>query len=220
MGRRTGCPAEERALAQALLKDRSLSVIAIARRLGVSRQTVQRWNARSDIRPLRPLRPQRRTLEAWPQGRREAAARILSVAEIDPGDLAEAAGFSRGTGALLLATFGPLGRMAEPGGRGGAADPLRLRTRLRVHVGRQIAALDAALSGKPGAGFDSAKVLRDLGGLKRLLDDLGSDGGEGEGGARDEPARYPPDPAELDLGSLRAEIARRFDRFVAGGAAD
>lgn len=217
MGRRTGRPAEERALAQALLKDRSLSVIAIARRLGVSRQTVQRWNARSDIRPLRP---QRRTLEAWPQGRREAAARILSVAEIDPGDLAEAAGFSRGTGALLLATFGPLGRMAEPGGWGGAADPLRLRARLRVHVGRQIAALDAALSGKPGAGFDSAKVLRDLGGLKRLLDDLGSDGSEGEGGSRDVPARYPPGPAELDLDGLRAEIARRFDRFVAGGAAD
>lgn len=217
MGRRTGRPAEERALAQALLKDRSLSVIAIARRLGVSRQTVQRWNARSDIRPLRP---QRRTLEAWPQGRREAAARILSVAEIDPGDLAEAAGFSRGTGSLLLAAFGPLGRMAEPGGRGGAADPLRLRTRLRAHVGRQIAALDAALSGKPGAGFDSAKVLRDLGGLKRLLDDLGSDGGEGEGGSRDEPARCPLDAAELDLDGLRAEIARRFDRFVAGGAAD
>lgn len=203
-----------RALARSLLQDPNLSVGAIARQVGVSKQTVEGWNARWGLRPPRP-RP--RTLEAWPQARREAAVRILSAVEVDPADVAEALGYCRASAETLLATFGLAGR--EPGAAGGQAvtDPRRLRMRLRAHIGRQIEALDAALSHAPKAGFDSAKVLRDLGGLKRLLDDLGS-GGEAEGKTRDEPARS--DPDALDPDELRAEIARRLDRFVADGTAD
>ncbi|MCJ2012067.1 hypothetical protein [Methylobacterium sp. J-076] len=200
-----------RVRAHALLQDPNLSIGAIARRLGVSRRTVEHWNLRDGVRLPQP---RRRTLEEWPQARREAAMRLLSV-EIDPGDLAEAAGFARAAAPVLLAAFGPPGRTAAGGDR---VDPRRLRERLRAHIGRQIAVLDAALSDAPQAGFDSAKVLRDLGGLKRLLDDLGSGAdGAGEGEPHDEPARSGPDGADLD--GLRAEIARRFDRFVGGGAA-
>ena len=131
-------------------------------------------------------------------------SRLLALAEVDPGDLAEATGFSREAGPLLQDTFGSAGN---------AVESHRLRARLRAHVARQIAVLDAALS-EPKPVIDSSKVLRDLGGLKKLLDDLGS-GDEGEGEPRDEPVRS--DDAPGDLGALREEIARRFDRFVASG---
>lgn len=241
MHRKAGRPAERRAqaqeartLAQTLLQDPNLSIDAIARRIGVSRQTVEGWNARTGVRPPCP-RPS--TLAAWPKSRREAAARILSVAEIDPADVSETAGFSRAAAPVLLATFGhagperaarmpagteggvPEGFGPGPGVEQRVADVRTLRARLRAHIGRQIEALDAALCGMPPAGFDSAKVLRDLGGLKRLLDDLGSGGSEGEGEPRDEQARSDPDAVDADLERVRAEIARRFDRFDAGGAA-
>lgn len=92
-------------------------------------------------------------------------------------------------------------------------DPVRvpadlpvLRRRLRAHIGRQIATFDAALRGEGAAVIDSARTLRDLGGLKRLLDDLAADDpaseGEGDGDGRT--------PSALDLPGLRAEIARRY----------
>lgn len=145
--------------------------------------------------------------------------RILSVPEIDPADFAEAIGFSRASGPTLLSAFGLGGRdpAAAPEGDRAGADPRRLRARLRAHIGRQIDALDAALTEAPRTGLDSAKVLRDLGGLKRLLDDLDS-GSEGEGEPRDELARSDPDAVGPDPEDLRAELARRLDRFVAGGA--
>ena len=77
----------------------------------------------------------------------------------------------------------------------------RLRARLLSHVERQIDRFDAALDAEvTPTGFDSAKVLRDLRGLKTLLDEL-----------RMEEAGGPP----LDLVAIRADIARRYAAFEA-----
>ncbi|KOX56963.1 hypothetical protein ADL19_10125 [Streptomyces purpurogeneiscleroticus] len=93
-----------------------------------------------------------------------------------------------------------------------ATDPATLRTHLRAHILRQIAAFDATLSGVGPAARDSARILRDLGGLKRLLDTVDADrarsAGE-EGG----------DGSEPDLPALRAEIARRYAGFIGGRTA-
>ncbi|MDP4021424.1 hypothetical protein Q8W71_02220 [Methylobacterium sp. NEAU 140] len=86
-------------------------------------------------------------------------------------------------------------------------DPPTLRAHLRAHIARQIAAFDAALRGEGAAVVDSARVLRDLGGLKRLFDELVREDGE-EGG----------DGPEPDLPALRAAIARRL--AGGGGAGD
>ncbi|KNY22052.1 hypothetical protein AKJ13_13900 [Methylobacterium sp. ARG-1] len=100
---------------------------------------------------------------------------------------------------------------AEPGRLDleAAADPPILRAHLRAHIARQIAAFDAALNGEAAAVLDSARVLRDLGGLKRLLDEMapgdGREGGDGD--------------TEPDLPALRAEIARRYAGFVRGRTA-
>ena len=51
-------------------------------------------------------------------------------------------------------------------------------------------------------------VLRDLGGLKRLLDTVGADGGRSGAGEGSD------DGTEPDLPALRAEIARRYAGFV------
>jgi hypothetical protein len=215
-------PQDARTTAEALLRDPSLTVSEIARRLGVSRQRIQQWNRRSAVRAPSV---RRRSLAAWPPERRTATIRVLAVA--DPGDVTEALGYAQHSAPALLTALG-LGRPPNrPGGRAphpaeATTHPRRLRALLRAHIGRQIAAFDAAL-GDPRTGTDSAKVLRDLGGLKRLLDDLGpgdaadADDTRGEGEARDAPTR-PGHEAALDLDGIRAEIARRYDRFVGGGA--
>jgi transposase-like protein len=227
MHHEAGSPASRRAEALTLLQDASLSVGEIARRLGVARQAVERWNREAGIRP-RHLR--RRMVETWPPARREAALRILAVAQVDPADLAEAVGFAREYARLLLSSLGAADRAGPdddpPGAPGEGVVPSgRLGARLRAHIGRQIAVLDAALTAAPAGGIDSAKVLRDLGGLKRLLDDLGEgaaadDRDRGKGEPRDEPARSVHDESERDPDAIRAEIARRFERFVGGGAAE
>ena len=212
MPNKAGHPAALRAEAQRLLQDRSLTVGAIAQRLGVPARTVVGWNLRCGARPPKP---HPRTLKEWLPSRRGAMSRLLAVPEIDPGDVAEAAGYARDAADMLLAAFGAAPwREAD----GDVADPPHLRARLRAHIGRQIAVLDAALSAPERPGLDSAKVLRDLGGLKRLLDDLDSDGA-GEGAVHDEPSRSDDSAGFGDPAALREEIARRFDRFVAGGEA-
>lgn len=82
----------------------------------------------------------------------------------------------------------------------------RLRARFLAHVERQIDRFDAALNVEVApTGFDSAKVLRDLRGLKTLLDELRTEEATGHG------AGSPP----LDLVALRADIARRYAAFEA-----
>ena len=217
--------ATARAAAEALLRDPALSLNEIARRVGVSRHQVQEWNRQSSLRlPL----ARGKSLAAWPPERRAAALRLLAVEGHDPGDLTEALGFARHSAPTLLSALGvgrsPARRAKGTRAPGGSAmQPHRLRALLRAHIGRQIEAFDAALA-EPRPGIDSAKVLRDLGGLKRLLDDLGTGDGSsecderGEGEPRDAATRPGPD-STLDLDRLRAEIARRYERFVGGGAA-
>lgn len=127
-------------------------------------------------------------------------ARTRPVRKRSEGDiLADLAALERRAGALPADT--------APDAMLDAADLPALRARLRLHAGRQIAAFDAALRGEGAAVIDSARVLRDLGGLKRLLDDLAAGTGEADGtrGIADRPG--------FDLPALRAELARRYARL-------
>lgn len=96
-----------------------------------------------------------------------------------------------------------------------APDARRLRAQLRIHIERQIARFDAVLDAEPPpVGFDSGKVLRDLGGLKNLLDDMRGPSraavkGETDGAAGPSPL------SAADLVALRADIARRYAAFAA-----
>ena len=121
-------------------------------------------------------------------------------------DAAKASGVQEATKELR-----DLQKVANPRALGLDADPRRMRAALRAQIARQILHFDAALNGAAGApAFDSARVLRDLGGLKRLLDETTDDGAGGSDGAgsgdHDATAR---DGAGDDLPALRAEIARR-----------
>ncbi|MDP4004817.1 hypothetical protein [Methylobacterium sp. NEAU K] len=211
-------PAERRAAVERLLVETDLSIEAISARTGVNPRTVYTWNARSGW--LRPPRWRRDLAARWTETRRAAVARLLSEPRNDPGDVAEASGVGRAVAVQLVAACGATPPGPSPDAAEAAADPAlldpasaadapTLRAHLRAHIARQIAAFDAALNGEGAAVLDSARVLRDLGGLKRLLDEVApaSGGNAGEGGdggtARDLPA-------------LRAEIARRYAGFVGG----
>ncbi len=202
-------PAERRAAVTRLLRETDLPIREISARTGLCPRTILTWNARAGwARP--PL--WRCVVARWPEARRLAVARLLSLPGSDPADIAAAMGFGRERPELMVAAFRrvPRGRRtrreAAP-----VIDPSTLRTHLRAHIARQIAGFDAAL-GRDGVALgESARVLRDLGGLKRLLDEVGTEGAQpaaGEGGD---------DGTERDLPSLRAAIARRYDGFVRGG---
>ena len=96
-----------------------------------------------------------------------------------------------------------------------ASDTRKLQAQLRVHIERQIARFDAALDAEPPpAGFDSGKVLRDLGGLKNLLDDMkGPDRAAKKGEADGATGR--PSLSAADVVAMRADIARRYAAFAA-----
>lgn len=103
---------------------------------------------------------------------------------------------------------------ANKAGPAPSLDGAALRAALRRHVARQIARFDEALEGD--ALPDSARVLRDLGGLKRLLEDLAlhetSDpGGRHEAGSGSDAGDGADEP---DLPALRAQIARRYEAFA------
>lgn len=105
----------------------------------------------------------------------------------------------------------------------GATDAASLRAALRGHIARQIAGFDAALTGGGAAVVDSARVLRDLGGLKKLLDALGGEPADGRGDGYRDGYRTAEggdaDGVSGDLPALRAEIARRLGLAPAGGGA-
>ena len=96
-----------------------------------------------------------------------------------------------------------------------APDAKRLRARLRTHIERQIERFDAALNAEPPpTGFDSGKVLRDLGGLKNLLDDMRAADRAARKGGTDGAASRPTLHA-ADLVAMRTDIARRYAAFAA-----
>ncbi|MEL6062281.1 MULTISPECIES: hypothetical protein [unclassified Methylobacterium] len=211
---RPALPAAQRAEVLQLLGETALTMSEIAARTGVKVGTVRTWNARAGW-----LRPPhwRYVIARWPAPRRRAVARLLSKPGNDPVDIAAALSFGRNRTEWLSAAL-QLTPLVRRAGRGAAhdpapvIDPANLRAHLRAHIARQIAVFDAALSAEGAGVADSARVLRDLGGLKRLLDELGADGVQdpaGEGGD---------DGTKLDLPALRAEIARRYEGFVGGGA--
>ncbi|WP_267356250.1 MULTISPECIES: helix-turn-helix domain-containing protein [unclassified Methylobacterium] len=207
-------PAERRIAVLQLLRETELTIPEIAARTGIHPSTIKTWNARAGW----PRPPHWRSVVAkWPEPRRLAVARLLSQPGNDPSDVAAALGFGQNAMAWLSAAI-QLTPLVRPTRRGAPRDPASeidpatLRAHLRGHIARQIAALDAALSGEGAAFAESARVLRDLGGLKRLLDEVdaeGAHGATGEGGD---------DGLERDLPGLRAAIARRYDPFVGGGA--
>lgn len=86
-----------------------------------------------------------------------------------------------------------------------------LRVALLGHVARQIARFDAALEAE--ALPDSARVLRDLGGLKKLLDELAAHHIVEAGGRHGADAGAD-EPGEADLPALRARIAARYEAFA------
>ncbi|HJE22918.1 MAG TPA: hypothetical protein K8W01_04600 [Methylorubrum populi] len=93
--------------------------------------------------------------------------------------------------------------------------PQRLRSRLLAQIERQIDRFDAALNAEPPpAGLDSGKVLRDLGGLKNLLDDMRTADRAAEGGGGDG-ASGSPALSVADLVAMRTDIARRYAAFAA-----
>jgi hypothetical protein len=204
-------PPERRAAVEALLRDTDLTMVEIGARTGISPKTVSTWSARSGQRA--PRHPPRPGPVSWPIPRREALARLRRVAGVDPGDLAEVAGVARSAADAFLRACGLDGRpgAGSPQDRRDAdrLDAAALRMSLRAHIARQIAAFDAALRGEGAAVLDSARVLRDLGGLKRLFDEL----------VAEDPAVGSEDGGEPDLPALRAEIARRYARFVGEGHA-
>ncbi|MEZ0250870.1 MAG: hypothetical protein ACAH20_07890 [Methylobacteriaceae bacterium] len=94
-------------------------------------------------------------------------------------------------------------------------DARQLRAQLRTHIERQIARFDAALETvAPPAGLDSAKVLRDLGGLKTMLDDMKAADRAARKGGTDGAASRPTLHA-ADLVAMRTDIARRYAAFAA-----
>lgn len=223
---------EQRAEAARLLRETDRPICAIAAELGIPAGTVSGWNLREGWRRARP-RVSQLSPATWPQARREAVARIYYEPRVAPQDLAEAIGVGRTSATAFYRALGitlrrrgagPATPQPLPLDAASAADGPALRAALRGHVARQIAAFDAALSGAGAAVVDSARVLRDLGGLKRLLDELAQarEGGDGEPG-RDDLAREDAEDGAGnladDLPALRAALARRLAGAARRGGA-
>ncbi|MCJ2049678.1 helix-turn-helix domain-containing protein [Methylobacterium sp. J-070] len=207
-------PADRRAEALRLLRETDLTFDAIGARLGISPGTIRTWNTRAGW-PRPPCGSPRLAIGRWPAERQAALVRVLCAPGLDPADVTEVLGLGRLPAKTMVSALSKLQRPPAGAPRidhGAATDPAILRAHLRAHIARQIAAFDAALSGEGAALRDSARVLRDLAGLTRLVEALAADGArcpEGEGGDGD---------TEPDLPALRADIARRYAGFVGGRA--
>jgi hypothetical protein len=199
-----------RAKVERLVRETDQTLISIAAEVGVARCTVQRWRKHNGW--TRPVRSGPRGVDPseWTVSRLEAVARLHANPSIDTDDLARALGASCSGAAALFSACGLASRrraLVKAAPEGPA-----LRRALRRHIARQIAGFDAALNAGPGLP-DSARVLRDLGGLKRLLDEIDADEtkGRSDGTGAAGPA---PHPAAADLPALRAEIAHRYAAFA------
>ena len=240
----TPLPRETRAEAERLLRETDLTTTQVADATGVKVSTVRYWLYRGALRRPTGLGGRNPPPRAWPPGRRAAVARLYHEPRVDPGDLAEAIGAERAFAGLLfeqcgLADRGAVGARAGGRRRLPPVDPAQAPSRhdldaaLRGHIARQIAALDAALlarlaggaeAGGTGAGgLDAGRALRDLAGLRRLLEACGEPGraprarrgdDDCDGGGRDGGGGTHGD-APLDLAALREEIARRLEAYAA-----
>ena len=191
-----------------LMRTTDLPAEEIAARTGIPYPTVCKWNQRHGWRPTRTRGLGTPREARWSAARLMAVARVHAAPDVDPGDLAVALGARRERAHEFFRGCGlpERGARPDPEGLSGSA----VRGMLRAHVARQIAAFDALLCGRGSGGVpDPARVLRDLGGLKKLLDDLDGPGAHG--------AREDADEPEVDLPALRAEIARRYGRFLEDG---
>ncbi len=199
-----------------LMRGSDLTPQEIAARTGVPYSTVCRWNLVQNWRPAVLRAREAHRPQKWSDARVAALARVARVPGVDPGDLAEALGARRDRAESLFRACGlsetiapqsAVGRAQRRAGPDGS-----LRTALRVHLARQIGELDALLIARgrqddlirlERAGkLDTAKMLRNLVGLKKLLDEV-------------EPASEGEPEEKLDLVALRADIARRYEVFEA-----
>ncbi|AWN41221.1 hypothetical protein [Methylobacterium durans] len=220
-------PPDRVAAAEALVRGTQRSLKALAGEIGVAPLTLRRWNRVFGWRETGGAKPR----TAWTPERVASLGRLHHNPTIDPRDLEAVLSPSRGAARGLLRSHGLSARRRAAAGRtirreaDGFAGPA-LRAALHAQVARQIVRFDAALR-EEAALPDSARVLRDLGGLKRLLDDLDAAPPQRDGDGHAE-RRADPETGEpaadgagppLDLPALRAEIARRYAAF-AGERAD
>ncbi|WP_019906449.1 helix-turn-helix domain-containing protein [Methylobacterium sp. 77] len=212
-------PSEEHRAVAELMRQTGMSAIEIARRTGVPSRRISDWNRRYGWRETASVAKRRLDPGTWAPARRLAVERIHAIPEVEAATLAVALGGTVHGAASLFRTCGfPPKRRVRPGvpsppddAPGSAAmSTVELDHALRDHIGRQIARFDEALSADPPPALDSARVLRDLGGLKRLLDDLFSDERERIHATSRSPAGHDDDGAAADLPALRAAIAARY----------
>lgn len=196
-------PPAKREAVEALLRDTALSMRAIGAQADLSPSTVQLWNRTARIRSWTRDAKREADPRNWTMRRLAAAARLFGRADIDAGDLAEAVGAGRDEAPALALACGLAVKAARP-----APNLAGLDAALRAHVAEQIAASSERLR-QEGAETDTARVLRDLGGLNRLLDDLA---GRSRRRRCDGDADGEPEP---DLAALRERIARRYEAFEA-----
>jgi hypothetical protein len=203
-------PPEIRRRIEAQLRAPEPTMRAIAAQAGLPYTTVKRWNQEARIRPWTHVAKLKLDPATWTARRMAAVAQVFGCADLDPGDVSEALGARRGDAAALMLACGVAATRvsARLGPPGTTPDLAALDAALRVHIVRQIAAFDEKLS-QPDAAIDSARTLRDLAGLRRILDDIAARThqpdfhGDADGGS------------PQDLAALRDCIARRYEAFAA-----
>jgi transposase-like protein len=204
-------PPATREAALRAVRVEGLSAADAARSHGVSSASLRRWLAAptGDAGPMEGPDP-----EGWSAALRAAAARVHDNPTVAARDWAVLLGWPPTAAGRLARRCGfPARPSAERRPLGW--ETAELGRRLRRRLAQHIAALDADLADGP-AETDAAKVLRDLGGLKRLFDDLrGTEEPDGRAASCDGDAA----PDAGDLAALRTTIARRAAAFGADGPA-
>ena len=190
-------PPTKRNAAAELMRETDLTVEAIAAKLGVPYTTVCRWNQSYNWRPWLQRRPKAVDSTRWSKPRLAALERVYRQPGVDLGDLAQAVGTDRVRQRAFFRECGFAERV-EPEPEA-LLEGTSLRRSLRGHGARQIAARDAALGLRRASPAESARMLRDLAALKKLVDEI-----------------EPPDEADpLDGQSLDELRASIYNRYIA-----